>query len=226
MVAKNKLTTPGDTLLYVGLQVGSFFIAKMVATHLKQSNKKEDKEKKNKINTIHILLECVGVRVFRQCLWKIALNRYHMGSFSFIWAAFDVFQDCLTLYLASKGDYNKWTMMKQIGAYLFMFGSLMETSHDILRNLWISYPENKGKVYQQGWSKFIVYPNYCGYWLWNTGRSLITGNIIFAASISIFHFYNFQSHSIARAHLFSLEKYGKEYQDYIAKTPKMIPFIF
>ena len=236
MVAKNKLTNAQDTLLYVGLQIGSYLIARMVAKKVKtpkidddndevKDNNDQD-EKTKSVNTIDVLLRCVGIRVLRQCFWKIALYRYNLGSFSFEWAAFDIFQDCLSIYLASRGEYDKWSLMKQIGSYLFIFGSFMETTHDIHRNMWLSNPENKGKVYQKLWSKFIIYPNYCGYWIWNTGRGLITGNLIFAAITSIFHFYNFQSNSIARVHAYSLERYGKEYEEYIAKTPKMIPFVF
>ena len=112
MVAKDLLTNTQDTILYVGLQIGSVFIAHLVTQRVLASqpinhitddeNDEQDNQINEKdVNYVKLLFKCAAIRAIRQCFWKIVLYKYHMGLFSYAWFAADVFTDCLSIYLSS-----------------------------------------------------------------------------------------------------------------------------
>lgn len=204
-----------DITCYVGLQIFAFLITIYVRNYVTALSQNDDER-----YCIDLLLICAGIRTFRQCYWRSVLYKWHLGFFAVIWALLDVITDCASIWVASTEFYS----LRQIGFILFIIGCFIETFHDTHRTLWINH--HKGKLYKYAFAKYVVYPNYFGYILWNAGRGLMTGNFIFTLSVTGMHLFNFISHSIPDAYFYGKKKYGKEFEKYYDKTSKLIPFIY
>ena len=116
--------------------------------------------------------------------------------------------------------------MTIVGLVLFGIGSILETGHDILLKRFKSNPSNKGKFYDQGFAKYIAYPNYAGYILFRSGQGMLSNNILYSSCWSLYQYYFFAGNSINSKEEYLLEKYGEQYKEYIAKTPRLIPGIY
>ncbi len=111
------------------------------------------------------------------------------------------------------------------GVLLFVFGSVLNTGGEILRNKWKKNPENKGKIYTEGFFKYSRHINYFGDMLWVIAYAIITRNW-YAASIPVFLFCFFAFYNAPILDKYLKNKYGKEYDDYARKTKMLIPFIY
>lgn len=111
------------------------------------------------------------------------------------------------------------------GIALFVVGSVLNTGGEILRNQWKKNPDNKGKIYTEGFFKYSRHINYFGDMLWVTAYAIITRNW-FAVSIPIFLFCLFAFYNAPKLDKYLKDKYGKSYDDYANKTKMLIPFIY
>ena len=108
---------------------------------------------------------------------------------------------------------------------LFIVGCVLNSGGEILRNNWKTKPENKGKLYTGGFFKYSSHINYFGDILWVTAYAIITGNI-WALSIPLMLFCFFAFYNAPMLDNYLKEKYGKEFENYEAKTKMLIPFIY
>lgn len=111
------------------------------------------------------------------------------------------------------------------GIILFVVGSVMNTGGEILRNQWKKNPDNKGKIYTEGFFKYSRHINYFGDMLWVIAYAIITRNW-FAVSIPIFLVCLFAFYNAPKLDKYLKEKYGKGYEDYANRTKMLIPFIY
>lgn len=111
------------------------------------------------------------------------------------------------------------------GIILFVVGSVLNTGGEILRNKWKKNPDNKGKIYTEGFFKYSRHINYFGDMLWVTAYAILTRNW-YAVSIPIFLFCLFAFYNAPKLDKYLKEKYGKGYDDYAKKTKMLIPFIY
>lgn len=108
---------------------------------------------------------------------------------------------------------------------LFIVGCLLNSGGEILRKKWKKKPENKGKIYTQGFFKYARHINYFGDLLWVTAYALITRNV-WSIIIPIFLFSFFAFYNAPKLDRYLKGKYGKGYDDYSKKTKMLIPFIY
>jgi len=108
---------------------------------------------------------------------------------------------------------------------LFIIGCILNSGGEILRNKWKKEPENKGKIYTQGFFKYSRHINYFGDILWVISYALITKNI-WSITIPLFLFIFFAFYNAPKLDKYLKEKYGNDYDDYAKKTKMLIPFIY
>lgn len=111
------------------------------------------------------------------------------------------------------------------GIILFLVGTVLNTGGEILRNQWKKNPDNKGKIYTEGFFKYSRHINYFGDVLWVTAYAIITRNW-FAVSIPIFLFSMFAFYNAPKLDKYLKDKYKKGYDDYANKTKMLIPYIY
>lgn len=108
---------------------------------------------------------------------------------------------------------------------LFIVGCILNSGSEILRDKWKKNPENKGKIYTEGFFKYSRHINYFGDILWVIAYALITKNV-WSITIPIFLFCFFAFYNAPKLDKYLKEKYGKGYEEYAQHTKMLIPFIF
>lgn len=108
---------------------------------------------------------------------------------------------------------------------IFIAGSVLNSGGEILRNRWKQNPENKGKIYTEGFFKYSRHINYFGDLLWVIGYAIITRNLL-ATGIPLFLFCFFAFYNAPKLDQYLKSKYGKDYDAYASKTKMLIPFIY
>jgi steroid 5-alpha reductase family enzyme len=108
---------------------------------------------------------------------------------------------------------------------LFLFGCILNSGGEILRERWKRKPENQGKIYTQGFFKYSRHINYFGDLLWITAYALLTRNW-YASSVPILLFLFFAFYNAPKLDNYLREKYKQGYDNYAAKTKMLIPFIY
>lgn len=108
---------------------------------------------------------------------------------------------------------------------LFVVGCILNSGGEILRNEWKKNPDNKEKIYTEGFFKYARHINYFGDILWVTAYALMTRNW-YAATIPVFLFSFFAFYNAPKLDRHLKDKYGKGYDDYARKVKMLIPFIY
>ena len=212
-------------LCFVGGQIGSFFIAKALisSSYIKQ----EYDPYPWRMNT---LLKVIGIRAIRQSIFASfiapASSDIISSTTATIIVTMNVVIDALSIYFTAKNTTKMETNLDYIAMIIFALGCVLETGHDFLKLQFKNNPDNNGKLYTSGFAKYMIFPNYCGFWLWHTGRALLSHNMYFTTIISAMQFWQFQIIGIPKATEYATKKYGQQYIDYRANTYKMIPFIY
>lgn len=116
-------------------------------------------------------------------------------------------------------------ILDYIAIALFLFGSVLNTGGEVMRDRWKSNPENKGKIYTGGFFRFSRHINYFGDILWITAYAMVTRNW-YAVSIPLLIFLFFAFYNAPKLDRYLKEKYGEGYDRYTARTKMLIPFIF
>ena len=108
---------------------------------------------------------------------------------------------------------------------VFVVGCVLNSGGEILRDKWKNDPENKGKIYTQGFFKYSRHINYFGDILWVIAYAIITKNV-WSITIPIFLFSFFAFYNAPKLDKYLKEKYGNDYEEYAKKTKMLIPFIY
>ncbi|HEY4064673.1 MAG TPA: DUF1295 domain-containing protein [Puia sp.] len=111
------------------------------------------------------------------------------------------------------------------GIALFLIGSAINTTAEILRKQWKDLPDNQGKLYTQGLFKWSMHINYFGDLLWVSAYALVSGNI-YSLSIPIFLFCFFVFYNIPKLDSYLHRRYGQAFEAYTRRTRKFIPFLY
>jgi protein-S-isoprenylcysteine O-methyltransferase Ste14 len=112
-----------------------------------------------------------------------------------------------------------------LGIAIFLIGSSLNTTAEVLRDKWKSVPENAGKIYTGGLFAYSMHINYFGDLLWVSAYAILTRNI-FSISIPVFIFCFFAFYNIPKLDKHLHEHYGKGFEEYARRTKKFIPFIY
>ncbi|HHH49489.1 MAG TPA: DUF1295 domain-containing protein [Saprospiraceae bacterium] len=111
-----------------------------------------------------------------------------------------------------------------VGILVFILGSYLNTASELQRHFWKKRPENKGKLYTTGLFQHAMHINFFGDILWVAAYAMITRNY-YSIAIPIFLFCLFAFWNIPALDKYLKGRY-KEFDDYSAKTKKLIPFIY
>jgi isoprenylcysteine carboxyl methyltransferase (ICMT) family protein YpbQ len=131
------------------------------------------------------------------------------------------------LFLGISGGMNPdaWGPAQSAGVFLFLLGSWMNTYAECVRHVWKQQSENRGKLYTKGLFRYSRHPNYLGDLFLFSGMCLISGMwmtaVIPAMMLAGFVFVNIP---VLDSHLH--DKYGADFDEYAARTRKLIPFLY
>jgi len=174
-----------------------------------------------------ILLYFTSARVIRQIFffWKLLSMEVKPSVAVGIQVA-NCIMDLLALTLAARNKSPSPNLIDKLGIILFTIGSILETGYDTQRWVWKQDPANAGKPYVEGFAKYVAHPNYLGFTLWRTGYFIVSGNIYASTLIPLSSCYYFIFNAIPNLQEYNKKKYGKLYEDYLAKTWNFIPFLW
>ena len=111
------------------------------------------------------------------------------------------------------------------GCVLFATGSWMNSYAEYARYVWKQRPENRGRLYTRGLFKYSRHPNYLGDLLSFSGLCLIAGRWeTFAIPLIMLSGFVFVNIPMLDSHLH--DHYGPAFEEYAARTSKLIPHIY
>jgi protein-S-isoprenylcysteine O-methyltransferase Ste14 len=137
--------------------------------------------------------------------------------------AFALYYIGFTLFVLPVNHAINW--IDYIAIWIFVEGCFINTASELLRHIWKRKPENKGRLYTQGFFKYSMHINYFGDLLWVIAYAIITGNW-YSISIPVFLFIFFIFFNIPKLDKYLKEKYGRDFDVYSKRTKKFIPFIY
>ena len=111
-----------------------------------------------------------------------------------------------------------------LGIALFLIGSGINTTAEVLRDRWKKEPANKGKLYTGGLFAYSRHINYFGDLLWVSGYAVLTRNG-YAALIPAFLFCFFAFYNIPKLETYLRGKYPG-FAEYAKRTKRFIPFVY
>jgi steroid 5-alpha reductase family enzyme len=131
------------------------------------------------------------------------------------------------LLLAIAGGRNPapFGVVAGTGAVLFVLGSWMNSYAEYARHVWKRRPENSGRLYTHGLFRYSRHPNYLGDVISFSGLCLVSGNwmTVVIPSIMLAGFV-FANIPMLDSHLH--DHYGAAFDEYAARTRKLIPFVY
>ena len=107
----------------------------------------------------------------------------------------------------------------------FAMGILLERGSEVQRQMWKSQEENKGKMHVGGPFGWIVHANYTGYLIWRVSIYAF-GHSMLLQLLNAFITYDFVTGDIRVQHERNVKKYGKDFEQYWEKTPKLVPGVY
>jgi protein-S-isoprenylcysteine O-methyltransferase Ste14 len=112
-----------------------------------------------------------------------------------------------------------------LAAALFVSGSAITTGSEAARHRWKQEPGHQGQLYTGGLSRWVQHPNYLGEviswggyaWLAHYGAAALVP----LSMLGGFIFYN-----VPLLNAYLARRYGASFEEYAARTRKLIPFIY
>lgn len=117
-------------------------------------------------------------------------------------------------------DWLSWTAVG-----LYVVGSYLHTASEGSRWRWKQNPNNKGKVYTEGWFRYSMHINYFGDTLLILGWALLTGSL-WACILPLLVTLGFIFKHIPELDAYLATRYGQPFEEYAKRTKKLIPFVY
>ncbi len=112
-----------------------------------------------------------------------------------------------------------------VALMLVLIGSYLNTASEVQRKWWKAHRSNKGKCYTEGLFAHSMHINYFGDSVMSAGWALLTMTWwTFALPIAITAMFIFMH--IPALDRYLAERYGEPFEQYAARTKKLIPFIY
>jgi protein-S-isoprenylcysteine O-methyltransferase Ste14 len=112
-----------------------------------------------------------------------------------------------------------------VGAILFVLGSWLNSYAEYARSKWKQIPENRGRLYTLGLFRYSRHPNYLGDLISFSGLCMISGCwLTVPIPLLMLAGFVFANIPMLDAHL--RDHYGVAFDEYSARTYKLIPFIY
>jgi len=131
----------------------------------------------------------------------------------------------LLLAIAGGTNSSRLGLAGGVGIALFLSGSWVNSYAEYARHVWKQHPQNHGKLYTQGLFRRSRHPNYLGDLISFSGLCLISGAWV-TALIPVLMLFGFVYVNIPVLDAHLREKYGASFDQYAARTRKLIPFIY
>jgi protein-S-isoprenylcysteine O-methyltransferase Ste14 len=134
---------------------------------------------------------------------------------------------CIYIVLAMAGGTNPAPLRVAgaAGAGLFVLGSWMNSYAEYERHVWKQRAENRGRLYTLGLFRYSRHPNYLGDLISFSGFCLMAGRWeTFAIPAMMLAGFVFANIPMLDAHLH--DHYGAAFDEYAARTRKLIPFVY
>jgi protein-S-isoprenylcysteine O-methyltransferase Ste14 len=134
---------------------------------------------------------------------------------------------CIYLLFAIAGGTNPSPtgVPSTIGAVVFVCGSWMNSYAEYARHAWKRHPENRGRLYTLGLFRYSRHPNYLGDLVSFSGLCLIAGRwVTIAIPLIMLAGFVFANIPMLDSHLH--DHYGRAFDEYAARTRKLIPFVY
>ena len=131
------------------------------------------------------------------------------------------------LLLALEGGTNRAPIGSAgtAGIVLFVLGSWMNSYAEYARYVWKQHPENRGRLYTSGLFRYSRHPNYLGDLISFSGLCLISGRwLTIAIPLIMLAGFVFANIPMLDSHL--RDHYGHAFDEYAARTHKLIPFVY
>jgi protein-S-isoprenylcysteine O-methyltransferase Ste14 len=126
--------------------------------------------------------------------------------------------------LLGVGSQSAWNLLDDIGVFLFLLGSVLNSLAEFQRHAWKRDPANRGKLFTGGLFSLSMHVNYFGDLLWVLGYAFVTNNL-YSFLIPLFLFCFFYFYNIPKLDAYLAGKYQQEFEEYRRKTKRFIPFI-
>lgn len=108
---------------------------------------------------------------------------------------------------------------------LVLCGSYLNSASELERKAWKARPENKGHCYTQGLWALSMHVNYFGDILLFSGWAALSGSP-WAACLPAAIAYGFAFHHVPELDAYLEGRYGDEFREWAARTPRLIPFVW
>lgn len=134
---------------------------------------------------------------------------------------------CIYLVLSIAGGSNSARMGAPSiwGAVLFVFGSWMNSYAEYGRHVWKRSSGNEGCLYTLGLFRYSRHPNYLGDLISFSGLCLLSGRwITICVPLIMLAGFIFVNIPMLDSHLH--DHYGPVFDEYAARTRKLIPFVY
>ncbi len=134
---------------------------------------------------------------------------------------------CIYVLVAIAGGTNPAPLgvPSAAGAVLFVWGSWMNSYAEYARHAWKRDPENRGRLYTLGLFRYSRHPNYLGDLISFSGLCLISGRwVTIAIPLIMLAGFVFGNIPMLDSHLH--DHYGPTFDEYAARTRKLIPFVY
>ena len=112
-----------------------------------------------------------------------------------------------------------------VALVLFLLGSYLNTGSEVQRKWWKQLPDSKGRCYTGGLFAHSMHINFFGDVVLFTGWALFT-QFLWFLGLPLFMFLMFVFYHIPALDTYLAERYGQEFDDYAARTKKLVPFVY
>jgi len=112
-----------------------------------------------------------------------------------------------------------------VGVAMVIVGSFLNSTSELQRWHWKKKPTSRGKCYTKGLFAYSMHINYFGDCVLFSGWAILAASI-FAWPVPIFITASFVWFHIPALDAYLAKRYGTDFQNYAAKTAKLVPFIY
>lgn len=177
----------------------------------------------------HILLACAVIYFARHglTLFYLLARRIDWSEVVGLTAFFALFE--LGLILVGGGAFREAPIalsgLDFLALTLYLSGSYLNTASEIQRKSWKESQSNKGHCYTGGLFRYSMHINYFGDVILFTGWCLLTASF-WTLGLPLMMLLMFMYLHIPPLDEYLAGRYGKEFEDYRAKTKRLIPFVW
>jgi protein-S-isoprenylcysteine O-methyltransferase Ste14 len=108
---------------------------------------------------------------------------------------------------------------------LFVSGSVITTGSEAARQQWKQAPEHQGRLYTSGLNRWTQHPNYLGEVI-SWGGYAWLAHYTAAALVPLSMLAGFIFYNIPLLNAYLAHHYGASFEEYAARTKKLVPFIY